>query len=188
MESEHPNSLQADKPLEAELFQTSGYFPQITDVVWLNLPPIVRVLLSTDGTVTKSLEAYFWEPIHVDCQLQALVPSHPNLPVTANEKLWKREVALTGARTQVTYATASSLVRVACLPEDVKQALECGELGIGGVIRQLGLETYRKIVAVGQSPQNTSTPKHVWRAYNLFYEGQALMHITETFDLMQFTR
>ena len=29
------------------------------------LPPFLRVLLTTDGTVTKSLEAYFWESIEV---------------------------------------------------------------------------------------------------------------------------
>ena len=29
------------------------------------LPPFLRVLLTTDGTVTKSLESYFWEPVAV---------------------------------------------------------------------------------------------------------------------------
>lgn len=186
MESQHPSSQSSDNSHKTELFQTSGYVSQDSSVAWPSLPPIIRVLLSTDGTVTKSLEAYFWEPIHVDCRLQALVPSQPQLPVSLDERLWKREVALTGAHTGVTYATASSLVRMACLPADVKSALERGEMGIGGVIRQLGLETYRKIVGVGQYPQNTSTPDQVWRVYNLFYEGQVLMHIRETFDLAHF--
>ena len=30
-----------------------------------DLPPFLRSLLITDGTVTKTLEAYFWEPVQV---------------------------------------------------------------------------------------------------------------------------
>ena len=30
------------------------------------LPPILRVILSTDGTVTSVLESFFWETVKVD--------------------------------------------------------------------------------------------------------------------------
>ena len=34
------------------------------------LPPFLRTLLVTDGTVTKSLEAFFWENIKVEMRMQ----------------------------------------------------------------------------------------------------------------------
>ena len=37
------------------------------------LPPFLRTLLVTDGTVTKSLEAFYWEPIKVVSITQELV-------------------------------------------------------------------------------------------------------------------
>ena len=41
-------------------------------VNWEQLPPLLRILLVTDGTVTKTLEAYYWERISVDQLAQAL--------------------------------------------------------------------------------------------------------------------
>ena len=37
------------------------------------LPPFLRALLVTDGTVTKILEAYFWEPVEVQTLQQEFV-------------------------------------------------------------------------------------------------------------------
>ena len=54
-------------------FRCDGYVPQGTirdswghAIPLAELPPFLRALLVTDGTVTKILEAYFWEPVVVD--------------------------------------------------------------------------------------------------------------------------
>ena len=77
-------------------------------------------------------------------------------------------------------------MRFTLLPESLRQQLERDELGIGGIIRALELETYRKVVAVGQQPAMPAQPTSVWRSYHLYYRNQVLMHITETFDLSAF--
>src|SRR5262245_31461994 len=39
---------------------------RMDDHQFAGLPPLLRALLLTDGTVTKVLEAYLWEPIRVE--------------------------------------------------------------------------------------------------------------------------
>lgn len=169
---------------EQELFQVSGYAPDEGGVDWLQLPPFVRVLLSTDGTVTKTLEAYFWEPVDVTLCRQGEAPRVEigeafGAELPAAEKVWLREVALIGAQSGQHYVSASSLIRSKLLPEPLRQGLERGDLGIGGVIRELGLETYRKVVAVGCDEGATMA----WRVYRLYYQGQVVMSIREDFHL-----
>lgn len=179
---------------EKELFQRSGYMPGAADMNWSALPPFLRVLLSTDGTVTKSLEAYFWEPVEVkrSSQVELISADVKRLPaltavaLPSDELLWQRDVELVGAHSHCCYAVASSLVRYTLLPNALREALEKDRLGIGGVIRELGMETYRKVVAVGQNPPAPEPASAIWRTYCLYYEGQVLMHITETFDLKSF--
>ena len=69
----------------------------------------------------------------------------------------------------------------------LKHGLEDGNLGIGGVIRELGMETYRQVIAVGQTPARQSAlsaaPDTVWRRYRLYHRGEVLMHIHEQFNL-----
>jgi chorismate-pyruvate lyase len=170
-----------------ELFKASGYEGASAEVNWPLLPPFLRVLLSTDGTVTKSLEAYFWEPVAVirqrQCELEGVTLGSE---FTLHEPLWQRDVSLVGQHTGCCYGSARSYVRFTLLPKELKRGLEQDELGIGGVIRALGLETYRKIVAVGQEPHSQACPTAVWRTYQLYYQGQVLMRITETFDLSVF--
>lgn len=175
-----------------ELFKHTGFAPEITEIDWLQVPGIIRVLLTTDGTVTKSLEAYFWEPIAVErtgqetlaAELPASARFEGNLPICENlnaKALWRRDVNLVGEKTGSIYASATSLIDPASLPLAIAEGLAAGNLGIGGVIRELGLETYRQVVGVGQSSEDT-----LWRSYRLFYQGGVLMQICETFYLERF--
>lgn len=174
--------------VDGELFRVSGYAPDEAGLNWRELPPFVRVLLSTDGTVTKTLEAYFWEPVVVKLRFQG---AEPNSTVGAAfgevlseaESVWLREVELVGEHSGQHYVGASSLIRPALLPAALRQGLERGDFGIGGVIRELGLETYRKVVSVG-CDKDTAT---AWRVYRLHYQGQVLMSIRENFHLQALT-
>ncbi|WP_394203558.1 chorismate--pyruvate lyase family protein [Marinagarivorans algicola] len=194
-----------------ELFCSSGYMPELIGLNWLALPAIIRVLLATDGTVTKSLESYFWEPIRVRClkqqclerqrTLQSTDESGPEIEIEkiqdpegctsesiwrAGDELWSRDVYLEGRHSQKRYVEASSIVCFSILPNSVRQGLLAGELGIGEIIRMLGLETYRRIVSLGQQPKAPAPPTSVWRVYHLYYKGRILMEIKEEFNLKAF--
>jgi chorismate-pyruvate lyase len=177
----------------SELFNVSGYLAEELSIDWLALPPIVRVLLSTDGTVTKALESFFWEPVAVirKVQTERLVDKNSIMALGADlpldELLWQRTVELVGQHSERRFVRASSLIRVSLLPPSLKDGLAQDDLGIGGVIRELGLETYRKVIAIGQLPNSPGVsapaPSAVWRHYRLYYKDQVLMHIREEFYL-----
>lgn len=177
---------------EDELFRSCGYMPELKGLSWLELPAIIRVLLATDGTVTKSLESYFWEPINVRCvQQKKLTPAEHQGAVAsgvwqANDELWGRDVCLEGEVSQKSYVSASSVVCFSVLPAKLRQGLLVGELGIGEIIRSLGMETYRQVVRVGQSPELPQKAKLAWRVYHLYYQGRILIKIKEEFSLKAF--
>ena len=74
------------------------------------------------------------------------------------------------------------MVRADILPNNIRLALESGEIGIGEVIRESGLETFRDIFAAGLS-QDASSAALVWRTYRIVRERQAFIKITESFPL-----
>src|SRR5689334_25342294 len=85
-------------------FEHSADFP--------SLSPILRGLLVTDGTVTRTLEAYFGEAIGVDVLGHAEriteVP-YPQIDIAAGDRVLHRYVRLVGRTTRKVYAVAESV-------------------------------------------------------------------------------
>lgn len=102
-----------------------------------SLPPFLRTLLVMDGTVTKALESWFWEPVNV-------IPLINDQDDQESEIL-KREVLLQGEHSSRNFACARSTVSLDNLPEDIVKALISGRIGIGELLREKGLETYREL-------------------------------------------
>lgn len=145
------------------------------------LPPILRVLLSTDGTVTKTLEAYYWEPIQVLSVNQEKVVLNepvPYLPTQEGEQVLKRSVELVGQISQRCYTKADSLIRLQFLPMNIRQSLIEGHIGIGELLRESQLETYRQLVNLGQI-QNTD----IFRSYQIVIDHHPALLVTEYFPL-----
>src|SRR5687768_3239840 len=72
-----------------------------------SLPSFLRVLLVTDGTVTRTLEAYFGEPITVRVLSHAEVRSerrYPAIDVLPGDSILRRRVILQGGHTRAVYA------------------------------------------------------------------------------------
>ena len=151
------------------------------------LPPFLRVLLSTDGTVTKSLEAYFWEKVEVQTLTQQYEPCAQallNLGLAEGDGVLVRKVQLKGATTGAIYVAAESYVRPEVLPLSVRQGLEKGTVGIGELLRECGLETYRKVLEYGLD-DNSNSPS-VWRTYVISMAQTPFIQITERFVLAHF--
>ena len=136
-------------------FRSSGFLAENTiatdsgiQLDLTTLPPFLRSLLVTDGTVTKSLEAWFWEKVKIEplsnyCEI--LKHGVSGLEVENGDKVLHREVLLKGVQSSAIYATARSTVSLKYLPVDISRALEKGEIGIGEILRENGVETYRDI-------------------------------------------
>ncbi|TVQ87744.1 MAG: DUF98 domain-containing protein [Chromatiaceae bacterium] len=122
------------------------------------LPPFLRALLVTDGTVTKMLEAYFWEPVVVDTLRQEFVTAAAEIPwidVHAGDRVLVRRARLRGADSCNHYAHALSLIRTERIPNSFRQRLIDREIGIGALIRDSGLESYREVMEIGVEPART---------------------------------
>lgn len=147
-------------------FRSSGYLNENiilteseAELDLTKLPPFLRTLLVTDGTVTKSLEAWFWERVKIETMsntLETLQDKIIGLDVNNGDNVLRREVILKGVQTESTYAAARSTVSLKFLPEEIKTALEKGEIGIGEILREKGVETYRDIFNINYYP---SLPK-----------------------------
>lgn len=154
-------------------------------MLFSGLPPLLRLLLVTDGTVTKALEAYFNAPIQVQ-----LVRQHPiHAQDLGRESLFQlnaqriilREVALLRVHDQTIMAQARSSIALDLLPEDLAAGLLAGHFGIGELIRSQGLDTYRQLHDLGVSERDGQVG--VWRRYAICKTSVALMQVEEWFPL-----
>jgi len=117
------------------------------------IPPVLRALLAMDGTVTKFLEAFLWEPIQVKQLLQhdmALDHDLPALETLAGTSVLRRQVLLQGLKTDNIYTFAESLIRVDRLWDGIREDLLQGRLGIGELLRDRRMETYRAVLTYGR--------------------------------------
>lgn len=155
--------------------------PKMDDVFLASLPPFLRVLLTSDGTVTKMLEAFFWESIDV-VRLRQHYGSAAKatwLGLGESDEVMIRDVALRGERTGRVYAKASSLVAPERIPASLRHQLEEKQIGIGQLIRRCGLESYRQLIEVGLDSH--STTNMIYRIYQINVEQKPAMLITEYF-------
>lgn len=160
-----------------------------------NLPPLLRNLLVTDGTVTRSLEAYFWEPVIIQQIALNSVGSAQDIPwlrARRGDELLLREVRLVGKRSANVYASAYSVVRMSTIPLAMRQQLKNGGIGIGVLIRECGLESYRELLDLGMSDtmyfatvplatREELDDEYVFRTYCIHLDEKPAILITEKF-------
>ncbi len=153
------------------------------------LPPIVRTLLVTDGTVTKTLEAFFWEPMQIERIEQALVAldeAIEPMQCGAGHEVLRRSIQIVGAETAAIYTYATSILNLAALPEPLYEPLVSGSIGIGELLRDHGLETYRQVFDIFfeslDGPADAQV-QCVCRSYYIYYRQQPVIEVTEKFPL-----
>lgn len=182
-------------PFRCDGFQRGGAIPRSGSREGLALagvPPFLRALLVTDGTVTKILEAYFWEPVAVDTLAQELMTAERDIPwveVGAGDQVLVRQAQLRGTDTGKVYATAFSVIRTERIPPAFRQRLIDREIGIGVLIRDSGLESYREVMEVGAADADilAAGDDEVFRTYRIIIDGVPVILITETFPLALYT-
>jgi chorismate-pyruvate lyase len=161
------------------------------------LAPFLRTLLVTDGTVTKNLEAYFWEPIDVELILHVESPSeddYPEIGVGIGDPILKRRVVLRGHVTHSAYAFCEAVTACDRLAPSVRSRLVEGTEGIGELIREWRWETYRELIEVKRTEAGEwsgylnvePTTKVAMRSYSISHEGRPLIQIIEVFPESRF--
>lgn len=151
-----------------------------------------RSLLVIDGTVTTFLETYTLEPIEIVRLSQVtytLVADHPLLEAPRGTTVFVRQVLLRGRYTATVYAYAPSLIVPDRIAKLVQHELEVDGKGLGHILRDSRMETYRDIVWYGREHLPTmpeairllTTDEFISRTYRVIAGGQPIMLIHEKF-------
>jgi chorismate-pyruvate lyase len=138
--------------------------------------------------VTKALEAYFWEPVAVDTLEQRFETAEAAVPwieVHPGDRCLVRDARLRGVHSGRAFAEALSLIRTESIPPDFRRRLIDREIGIGALIRDSGLESYREVLDVGLDRQGDAGAC-VFRTYRIIIGGHPVILITERFPLALF--
>lgn len=159
----------------------------LTDVEELGniqLSPVERLLLATDGTVTHMLEALTRGRVDVDI-----------IGRQVRDGALDRRVVLRRGHDAQPLVWAESQVVLDRLREDVADELAHGEKGIGDLLRNEHSETHREIVTMDvDTPDSPTFPAfiehpldlYLRRVYTIESHGQKIITITEWFPHGQF--
>lgn len=164
----------------------------MNDLDFSLLSPLLRTLLVTDGTVTRFLEAYFLEPVKLERVLQeevTLEADLPSLDLARGNTVLKRQVLLCRNSTKEVYTFAESFIRLDRLWPELRDDLLEGRLGMGELLRDRRMETYRELLSYGK--ENTGHLSHLFkigkdetlfsRSYRIFNRQRPTILISEKF-------
>lgn len=164
------------------------------------LPPVLRTLLTTDGTVTETLAALHGEEVGVRVLAQGFGrhagDDVPELDAPAGTSVLDRTIVLAGAVSGRIYAAARSRIVPDALPAGLQAGLLERREPIGKLMLEHRLETFREVVEAGrctaaEAPRldgraagalgiDPAAPV-AWRTYRVITGGRPVMSITEVF-------
>lgn len=145
----------------------------------VELSPVERLLLATDGTVTHMLESLTRGEVDVDI-----------LSREARGSTLNRQVVLRRSRDGSTLVWASSDVNLYPLAEEMTDRLVNGDIGIGDLLREEFAETHREIVDMQPVWYDTAefpsfiedaSVLYLKRKYKVYSGGDRIMTISEYF-------
>lgn len=153
--------------------------------------PILRILLTSDGTITTALKALLLAPIDLEVIRQEKIRIDPDtarfLSVESGLHGLARDVWLTAKGERL--VCASSIIRLDGLGEPVFQALHQSQKPLGQLLNESGQSITRDRLQIAwipyRSDQNAlyfSTPGPVWaRRYRLSLGDEPTAFIQEIF-------
>jgi chorismate-pyruvate lyase len=159
------------------------------------LPPVQRLLLTTDGTMTTALATLLDEPIGVRMIHQhraVLAEGDDELSLSAGREVLERQVLLHGADSGTPLLFGVSRIVTSRLTSAAATALIGGDVPIGLVLRAHEIETFRLPLSVGVKAPSDEAARHLGaapvcrRRYLIKAGGQPLMSVDEQFPAAGF--
>jgi beta-ribofuranosylaminobenzene 5'-phosphate synthase len=158
----------------------------------VRLSPVHRVLLTTDGSVTKLLEALFLEPVTVEAVEQRLVRADADLAallgVEPGAEVNRRMVNLRNSKRVLAHAVSHT--PLSRLHPSFQEAVLGKDLPIGRILADHRVEARREVrtMDVFRADERFSRlfgipPASLLlrRNYHIFHGGEVLINITEVF-------
>ncbi|WP_428342907.1 chorismate--pyruvate lyase family protein [Mycobacterium sp.] len=153
----------------------------------------LRLLIETNGTLTRILRVLADEEIIVQIINQKIAPHAPEETKSrqlAGDRILQRHVLLKGRNSGRQFVAAESLVAVDLLPLAITASLTETDCPIGEIMAAGRLETFKEPAAVwiGETPDwlavegyRTPRPRTVGRRYRIISGGRPVIIINEYF-------
>ena len=153
----------------------------------------LRILIATNGTLTRILNVVADDEIVVEVvkqQIHHVAPNVPDLEQFAIGRVLQRHSVLRGRSSGSPFVAAESLIAVDLLPPAIMTSLTKTDSPIGEVTAASGLETFKEPakVWIAELPDwlalagyRHSRPRTVVRRYRIITGGQPVIVITEYF-------
>lgn len=147
------------------------------------LCPFLRSLVTADGSMTRFLESYTWEPINV------VAIEHGECTGEHGERVLRRVVAMRGVESNLRYAAAASEMPIDTMPDELRPLLGDARRGLGQVIAMLQLDTHRRIRSLRREPaahraemlQLAATASVLVREYEITRDQHPIAYVREVF-------
>lgn len=151
-----------------------------------------RLILSTDATVVRLLEACFGERVTTAGLEQTTtrgLPTDVELELTGEETVLRRATLLQGCETERNYVYAETTIVLDRLAPSMRDALLATSEPIGHLLLAARAETFRELVRTGRTPAGPrasalglhSTDVLLFRSYRIIVQGRPVMLVTEHF-------
>ncbi len=151
-----------------------------------------KILLRTNGSITRLLETYLSEPIRLvklSEYLGQMKARLPNIKSDTEGKVLAREVLLQGKNSCRNFIYANSRIFVDNLEQQFSDKLLNSKTPIGKLWSEQKVETYKEIIDSGKEPANelsdyfSINPEEnlFFRTYCVFSQKKLTMMITEKF-------
>ena len=151
-----------------------------------------KILLRTNGSITRLLETHLSEPIRLiklSENLGQMKAQLPNIKLDTEGKVLAREVLLQGKNSCRNFIYANSRIFIDNLERQFSDKLLNSQTPIGKLWSEQKVETYKEIIDSGKEPANELSnyfsidPKEnlFFRTYCVFSQKKLTMMITEKF-------
>jgi len=163
------------------------------------LSPVHKMLLGTDGSVTRMLEVITGQPVDVVTRIQQVVPADQEtalrLEIDAGDPVNYRVVELKNRNTSEVLVYAVSYAPVDRLGREIRADFMKADIPIGKILQKHKLETRREILNAGVISADTELSRTfgifrneplLSRNYQIIQGFRPLMQIKEIFPFSRF--
>lgn len=158
----------------------------------VELSTFQRILLVTDGTLTKILEAYLTEQLQVvklSEEIVNITKDILHLDIKTGCEVIKRNILLKGQISEHNWLYAESIIVIERLEKKFRDKLIKSHVPIGKLWIEYKAETFKEIIISAREPANdladyfdiSPEEKMLYRTYRVFSRQQPVMMITEKF-------
>ena len=156
------------------------------------LSPVQKILLTTDGSITRIFEALTGEEVSIETEEQQVIKAGEEvakaLNINTGEEVNFRVVNLKNSKGVLVHATSYAPMKR--IPDEFREKITKADIPIGKIMQELKIEARREITSCSAVPADKKLSELfevpegsnlLKRNYNIIHKNEVLLNITEIF-------